>query len=116
MWSADAPAVEVDDLVKRYRKAKVNAVDGISLRVEPGEFFAMLAPNGAGKTTTISILTTTLAPTSGAVRVSGFDVSTQASQVRRNVGIIFQRPSLDMNLTAEENVRFHTFLYGLYPF
>src|SRR6266852_741945 len=108
--------VEVDKLVKRYKGAKTNAVDGVSFAIEPGEFFAMLGPNGAGKTTTISILTTTLAPSSGAVRVGGFEVSTQSSQVRRNVGIIFQRPSLDMNLTAEENVRFHTFLYGLYPF
>jgi ABC-2 type transport system ATP-binding protein len=108
--------VEVDKLVKRYKGGQTNAVDGVSFAIEPGEFFAMLGPNGAGKTTTISILTTTLAPSSGAVRVSGYDVSTHASQVRRNVGIIFQRPSLDMNLTAEENVRFHTFLYGLYPF
>src|SRR5436305_13288000 len=116
MWSADAPAVEVDDLVKRYRKAKVNAVDGISLRVEAGEFFTLLGPNGAGKTTTISILTTTLAPTSGVVRVGNHDIWREASDVRREVGIIFQRPSLDLNLTAEENVRLHTFLYKLYPF
>ena len=108
--------VEVDKLVKRYKGAQTNAVDGVSFSIEPGEFFAMLGPNGAGKTTTISILTTTLAPTAGSVHVGGFDVTTQASQVRRDVGIIFQRPSLDLNLTAEENVRLHTFLYGLYPF
>src|SRR5207249_2079535 len=87
-----------------------------SFSIEPGEFFAMLGPNGAGKTTTISILTTTLAPTSGLVRVGNHDVSREASEVRRDVGIIFQRPSLDLNLTAEENVRLHTFLYGLSPF
>ncbi len=110
------PIVEVDRLVKRYKAAKTNAVDGISFAIEPGEFFAMLGPNGAGKTTTISILTTTLAPTDGCVRIAGYDVSAQASQVRREVGIIFQRPSLDLNLTAEENVRLHTFLYGVYPF
>jgi ABC-2 type transport system ATP-binding protein len=108
--------VEVDKLVKRYKGAQTNAVDGVSFSIEQGEFFAMLGPNGAGKTTTISILTTTLAPTAGTVLVNGRDVSTQASQVRRDVGIIFQRPSLDLNLTAEENVRLHTFLYGLYPF
>jgi ABC-2 type transport system ATP-binding protein len=108
--------VEVDKLVKRYKGAQTNAVDDVSFAIEPGEFFAMLGPNGAGKTTTISILTTLLAPSGGAVRVSGHDVSTHASQVRREVGIIFQRPSLDLNLTAEENVRFHAFLYGLYPF
>jgi len=108
--------VEVDKLVKRYKGARTNAVDGVSFSIEPGEFFAMLGPNGAGKTTTISILTTTLAPTSGVVRVGNHDVLREASHIRRDVGIIFQRPSLDLNLTAEENVRLHTFLYGLYPF
>ena len=111
-----AAIIEVDRLVKRYRRAAVNAVDGISFSVEPGAFFALLGPNGAGKTTTISILTTTLAPTTGSVRIAGYDAARQAAEVRRNVGIIFQKPSLDLNLTAEENVRFHAILYGLYPF
>jgi ABC-2 type transport system ATP-binding protein len=76
----------------------------------------LLGPNGAGKTTTISILTTTLIPTSGNVLIAGYDVSKQARAVRETVGIIFQKPSLDLNLTAEENIRFHATLYGLYPF
>ena len=108
--------IRVEDLVKRYRKADTNAVDGISFEVKPGEFFALLGPNGAGKTTTISILTTTLAPTGGRATLDGSDVVREASAVRRKVGIIFQRPSLDQNLTAEENVRFHAVLYGLYPY
>jgi len=108
--------VEVDNLVKRYRKGKTNAVDGISFRVGRGEFFAFLGPNGAGKTTTISILTTTLVPSSGRVRIAGYDVVSQASAVRARVGIIFQNPSLDMNLTGEENIRFHAVIYGLYPY
>jgi ABC-2 type transport system ATP-binding protein len=108
--------IQVDQLVKRYKKASANAVDGISFAVAPGELFALLGPNGAGKTTTISILTTTLSPTSGTVRIAGYDVQKQASEVRRCVGIIFQQPSLDLNLTAEENVRFHAILYGLYSF
>ena len=116
MSRPEAPAVEVQDLVKRYRKAKVNAVDGISLRVEAGEFFALLGPNGAGKTTTISILTTTLVPTSGKVRICGHDLTGDPAAVRREVGIIFQNPSLDMNLSGEENVRLHAILYGLYPY
>lgn len=111
-----APIIEVERLVKRYRRATSNAVDGISFTVEPGAFFALLGPNGAGKTTTISILTTTLAPTSGSVHIAGYEAVRQAAEVRRNVGIIFQKPSLDLNLTAEENVRFHAILYGLYPF
>ena len=114
--SQASSAVEVQDLVKRYRKAKVNAVDGISLRVESGEFFALLGPNGAGKTTTVSILTTTLAPTSGNVRICGFDLRRDPATVRRSVGIIFQNPSLDMNLSGEENVRLHAILYGLYRY
>jgi ABC-2 type transport system ATP-binding protein len=110
------PIIEVQDLVKRYRRADTNAVDGISFTVQPGELFALLGPNGAGKTTTISILTTTLAPTSGTVCIAGHHVLHEAAAVRTQVGIIFQKPSLDLNLTAEENVRFHAVLYGLYPF
>ena len=108
--------IEVDQLTKRYRGADSNAVDGISFTVKSGEFFTLLGPNGAGKTTTISILTTTLAPTSGTARIAGYDVAHAASNVRQNIGIIFQQPSLDTNLTAEENIRFHAVLYGLWPF
>ncbi|HUQ41257.1 MAG TPA: ATP-binding cassette domain-containing protein, partial [Candidatus Limnocylindrales bacterium] len=108
--------ISVESLVKRYKKADRNAVDGISFEVRGGEFFALLGPNGAGKTTTISILTTTLTPTSGRATIDGRDITREASAVRRSVGIIFQRPSIDMNLTAEENVRFHAILYGLYPY
>ncbi len=108
--------IHLEGLTKRYKKADRNAVDGISFDVRAGEFFALLGPNGAGKTTTISILTTTLALTAGTATIDGHDVVREASAVRRIVGIIFQRPSLDMNLTAEENVRFHAILYGLYPY
>jgi ABC-2 type transport system ATP-binding protein len=108
--------VEVENLVKRYRKGKANAVDGISFSVRRGEFFAFLGPNGAGKTTTISILTTTLVPSSGRVWIAGCEVASQASAVRARLGIIFQNPSLDMNLTGEENIRFHAVLYRLYPY
>ncbi len=110
------PIIEVLNLIKRYKHGEKNAVNGISFSVAPGELFALLGPNGAGKTTTISILTTTLPPTSGTVCIAGHDVVRQPSQVRSNVGIIFQKPSLDENLMAEENVRFHAVLYGLYPF
>lgn len=110
------PIITVERLVKRYKREEINAVDAISFTVAPGSLFALLGPNGAGKTTTISILTTTLAPTSGKVLIAGYDVSKQAKAVRETVGIIFQKPSLDLNLTAEENIRFHATLYGLYPF
>lgn len=108
--------IEVKNLVKRYKKAKENAVDDLTFSVSEGEFFALLGPNGAGKTTTISILTTTLSPTSGNVTIAGYDLEKESEKVRGSTGIIFQKPSLDENLTAEENVRFHCILYGLYPY
>lgn len=110
------PIIVVDHLVKRYRTSEENAVDDISFEVGRGEFFALLGPNGAGKTTTLSILTTTLTPTSGTVHIAGYDVERQAANVRQHVGIIFQSPSLDLNLTAEENVRLGVALYGLHTF
>jgi ABC-2 type transport system ATP-binding protein len=108
-------AVQVDHLVKRYRTARYNAVDDISFDVPAGQLFCLLGPNGAGKTTTVSILTTTLIPTSGRVRVAGRDLATERAKVRRELGIVFQQTSLDLNLTAEENIRLHAVLYGLYP-
>jgi ABC-2 type transport system ATP-binding protein len=108
-------AVEVAHLVKRYRGARRNAVDDVSFDVPEGQLFCLLGPNGAGKTTTVSVLTTTLAPTSGRVLIAGRDLATEQARVRREIGIVFQQPSLDLNLTAEENVRLHAVLYGLYP-
>ena len=110
------PAIVVTDLVKRYKGADRNAVDGVSFSVEQGSLFALLGPNGAGKTTTISILTTTLAATSGSVQIAGADLAHDQSEVRRRVGIIFQKPSLDRALTGEENCRFHAALYGAYAY
>jgi ABC-2 type transport system ATP-binding protein len=108
--------IHVEKLTKRYRNSEKPAVNNISFDVQPGEFFAFLGPNGAGKTTTISILTTTLAKTSGNVTISGYDVNSQAKNVRENIGIIFQNPSLDLNLSAEENIRLHVNLYGTYTY
>jgi ABC-2 type transport system ATP-binding protein len=109
------PAIEVDGMVKRYRGASANAVDGISFTVPPGQLFCLLGPNGAGKTTTVSVLTTTLAPTAGQARIAGLDLARDQARVRRELGVVFQQPSLDLNLTAEENIRLHAVLYGLYP-
>ncbi len=111
-----APIISVENLVKQYDKTKTPAVKGVDFSVEEGEFFAFLGPNGAGKTTTISILTTTLSKTSGSVKIAGFDVEKEAKHVRENVGIIFQQPSLDTQLSAEENIRFHACLYGMYSY
>jgi ABC-2 type transport system ATP-binding protein len=109
-------AISVEHLTKRYKSAKEDSVKDISFDVPEGSFFSLLGPNGAGKTTTLSILTTILAPTSGRVLVAGHDVTKNSAEVRENIGVIFQNPSLDLNLTAEENIRFHAILYGLYPY
>jgi len=103
--------IQVTDLTKHF--GSFVAVDGISFSVPPGQVFAFLGPNGAGKTTTIKMLTTILRPTSGTIRVNGFDPTTQANEVRKSFGIGFQDPSLDDNLTAEENMEFHGVLYGV---
>ncbi len=108
--------IDVNELVKKYDKAREPAVKGVSFQVNEGDFFAFLGPNGAGKTTTISILTTTLSKTSGCVTIAGCDVESQAQRVREKVGIIFQQPSLDPQLSAEENIRFHACLYGMYGY
>lgn len=105
--------IEVRNLVKQYKHTKKPSVKGIDLTVEKGEFFAFLGPNGAGKTTTISILTTTLSKTSGKIKIAGYDIEKEARKVREKVGIIFQKPSLDPQLTAEENIRFHACMYGV---
>jgi ABC-2 type transport system ATP-binding protein len=108
-------AIEVQHLAKRYRGATANAVDDVSFDAAEGQLFCLLGPNGAGKTTTVSILTTTIAPTSGWARVGGIDVGSGPSGVRREIGVVFQGSSLDLNLTGEENVRLHAVLYGLHP-
>ena len=106
-------AIEVDDLVKSY--GEIDAVRGVSFTVPPGEVFGFLGPNGAGKSTTINMLCTLALPTSGAARVSGFDVVTQRDDVRRHIGLVFQDPTLDNYLTAEQNLQFHAELYGIDP-
>jgi ABC-2 type transport system ATP-binding protein len=102
-------AVEVFGLSKRY--GTVEAVTNVSFSVARGEVFAFLGPNGAGKTTTIKMLCTLARPTSGTASVDGFDVQRQPKAVRRHIGIVFQEQTLDDQLTAEENLRFHAVLY-----
>jgi ABC-2 type transport system ATP-binding protein len=104
-------AIDVQHLVKKFDNFV--AVNDISFQVKRGDVFAFLGPNGAGKTTTIKILTTLLHPTSGVVRINGFDPLTQQDLVRKSFGIVFQDPSLDEELTALENLQFHGVLYGV---
>ena len=110
------PVIRVEHLSKRYKKSPTPAVDDISFDVGAGELFAFLGPNGAGKTTTISILTTTLAKTSGTITIAGHDLDRDPTAVRREIGIIFQKPSIDSHLSGEENIRLHVALYGVYGY
>ncbi|NRQ39427.1 ATP-binding cassette domain-containing protein [Nonomuraea sp. NN258] len=104
-------AVAVTDLRKAY--GKVEAVKGVSFEVAPGEVFGFLGPNGAGKTTTINMLCTLANPTGGSATVAGHDVVRERDEVRRNIGLVFQDPTLDGYLSAEQNLRFHAELYGV---
>jgi ABC-2 type transport system ATP-binding protein len=104
-------AVSVRGLAKDY--GEVKAVKGIEFEVAPGETFGFLGPNGAGKTTTIGMLCTLVRPTAGSASVAGYDVVRQREDVRRSIGLVFQDPTLDAYLTAEQNLRFHAELYGV---
>jgi ABC-2 type transport system ATP-binding protein len=103
--------VEIRGLSKHFGELK--AVDGVSFTVEEGEIFGFLGPNGAGKTTTISMLATLREPTSGEAYVNGFNIVSQKDMVRKSIGIVFQDPSLDEELTAWENMDFHGRLYRI---
>lgn len=103
--------IVVENLVKRF--GPVEAVRGVSFTVARGEIFGFLGPNGAGKTTTIHILATLLKPTAGRATVAGHDVVKEPDKVRRNIGIVFQDPSLDLDLSGYENLYIHGRLYGL---
>src|SRR6059058_208190 len=103
--------IEVEELRKKFDDFE--AVRGVSFEVERGEVFGFLGPNGAGKTTTIHMLCTLARPTGGRARVAGHDVAEERDDVRRNIGLVFQDPTLDGYLTAEQNLRLHAELYGV---
>jgi ABC-2 type transport system ATP-binding protein len=111
--SLDEPAVTVTDLVKRYPKSPVNAVDELSFSVRRGEVFGLLGPNGAGKTTTVGILTTRVLLTGGSARVAGFDVERDPVGARGRLGVVPQRVNLDRALTTRNNLIFHAGYHGL---
>lgn len=106
-----SPVIEVSDLVKSYNG--VNAVQGVSFEVAEGETFGFLGPNGAGKTTTINILCTLLNFDGGTARVNGFDCRSESSRVRSSIGLVFQEVTLDNELTAYENLKFHCYMYNM---
>lgn len=106
-------AIEARGLSKDF--GSIHALDALDLEVGRGEFFGLLGPNGAGKTTTVHLLATLLAPTRGSARVVGHDTARDGLAVRRAIGLVFQEPTLDRDLTVEENLRFAARLWDLAP-
>jgi ABC-2 type transport system ATP-binding protein len=104
--------IVAEGLVRVFKKGP-RAVDGIDLRVEPGEIYGFLGPNGAGKSTTVLMLTTLLPPTAGTARVAGFDVVTQGPEVRKAIGAALQEAALDPFLTGRDHLRLQTTLHGI---
>src|ERR687884_707276 len=104
-------AIVVRGLTKTFHQ--LEAVRGVDFEVASGEVFGFLGPNGAGKTTTINMLCTLAKPTSGSATVAGHDVVRERDQVRRNIGLVFQDPTLDSYLTAAQNLNLHAELYGV---
>jgi ABC-2 type transport system ATP-binding protein len=105
--------VEVQELVKRYPKAPVNAVDGISFGVAPGEVFGLLGPNGAGKTTTVGMLTTRVRPNAGRALVGGVDVVADPVGARAQLAVVPQRSNLDRAISIRRNLTFHAAYHGV---
>jgi len=106
-------AIEVRDLVKRYTKANVNAVDSVTFGVRPGEVFGLLGPNGAGKTTTIGVLTTSVLPTSGSAAIMGLDVARDPIGIKQRIAVVPQQSNLDRSLRVREILTFHAAYHGV---
>src|SRR6266851_10157312 len=107
----DAPALLVDNVVKTY--GAVRALDGVSLAARPGEFVALLGPNGAGKTTLFQLLSGLFTPDSGEIEVMGQDMRRNPVPALAGLGIVFQQPTLDLELSVTANLLFHAGLHGI---
>jgi ABC-2 type transport system ATP-binding protein len=105
-------SIEAHGLVREFRKGP-RAVDGIELRVDPGEIYGFLGPNGAGKSTTVHMLTTLLPPTAGTARVAGYDVLHEGPMVRKVIGAALQEAALDPFLSGREHMRLQTTMHGI---
>ena len=103
--------ITTENLTKKFND--LTAVDNVTFSVKKGEIFGFLGPNGAGKTTTIKMLTTLLIPTKGSAEVVGFNIIKERDKVRKNIGIVFQEPALDTELTGKENLDYHARMHGL---
>jgi ABC-2 type transport system ATP-binding protein len=106
-----APLLQVEDARKSY--GSVKALDGVTLGLGPGEFVALLGPNGAGKTTLFQLLTGLFVPDGGRIAIDGLDIRRHLVGALARLGVVFQQPTLDLDLTVEANLRFHARLHGL---
>ena len=109
--SASPAVISVQNVVHRYERR--TALDGVSFDVRPAELFGLLGPNGSGKTTLFRILSTLMVPSGGRAVILGHDVATDPSGLRRKIGVVFQAQSIDVKLTAAENLLHQGHLYGL---
>ncbi len=106
------PVISVENIVHRY--ADRTALNGVSFDVRPAELFGLLGPNGSGKTTLFRILSTLMLPTAGRATIMGYDAAQEPARVRRQIGVVFQAQSIDLKLTAYENLWHQGHLYGLH--
>ena len=106
-----APALLLDNVVKAY--GTIRAVDGVSFSAAPGEFIALLGPNGAGKTTLFQLLSGLFLPDSGRVEIMGQDMLRNPVPALAMLGIVFQQPALDLELSVTGNLLFHAGLHGM---
>ena len=108
---ASTPIIQTTNLTKKF--GDFIAVDSLEISVEKGEIYGFLGPNGAGKTTTIKMLTTLVNPTDGSATLAGQDIIKDRHNVRSHIGVVFQEPALDSELTGKENLDFHGRMYNL---
>lgn len=106
------PVISVQDVVHRYDGR--TALNGVSFEVHPAELFGLLGPNGSGKTTLFRILSTLMIPSGGRAVIMGHDAAKEPNHLRRQIGVVFQAQSIDVKLTAAENLWHQGHLYGLH--